>query len=220
MRHVVFLGEEARRAQHDDRKAMHLVKHAAKMLGRKLADAVDVARLQRRHLLVDPDGLVGAAFVHLANLLRDHERRRRGEDEAVDPGLGATASSRRLSVPWTFTATNVAARGGRCPACAVRRHGRWPRSPVAQRGAHDSPIDDRADDIGGRRRRGVEPDDAMAVAPQPRHERLAQPTRRSRHQDVHASPTSLIATRRRSARASTSNPAISSWNRRCQLIEP
>ena len=61
-----------------------VVHHAAEMLGRELADAVDVARLERRHLLVDPERPVDAALVRLADLLGDHQRGGRGEDEAVD----------------------------------------------------------------------------------------------------------------------------------------
>ena len=84
VRHVVFLGEEARGAQDQDRQLVQMVEQPAQLLGGALGDAVDVARLERRERLVDPDRLPGAARPAVADLLRDHQRGGRGEDEAVD----------------------------------------------------------------------------------------------------------------------------------------
>ena len=84
---VVLLGEEAAGAQHDDRHAAIPVGEPAEMLGGELGDAVDVARRERAELLVEPESAPGAAGLAGADLLGDHQRGRRGEDEAVVPGL-------------------------------------------------------------------------------------------------------------------------------------
>ena len=84
VRHVVLLGEEPRGAQDHDRQLVQMVEQPAQLLGGALGDAVDVARLERPQRLVDPHRLRGTAGFAVADLLRDHQRGGRGEDEAVD----------------------------------------------------------------------------------------------------------------------------------------
>ena len=136
-----------------------VVHHAAEMLGRELADAVDVARLERRHLLVDPEGALDAALVRLADLLRDHQRGGRGEDEAVD-----RRARRRRLLQQVQRALHVGGdelrgcRGSRRAACAARRAWTMPwmrRSRIALRTS--VAVGDRADDVGGRPGTGSRP---------------------------------------------------------------
>lgn len=56
MRHVVGFGKEAGGAQHHHRQAMLDMIEAAKMFGRKLGNAIDIAWLGR-HRLGQPGGL-------------------------------------------------------------------------------------------------------------------------------------------------------------------
>ena len=83
---VVVLGEEAPGAQDDHRQAVGAAVEAAEMLGGELGRAVDVARLERRKVFVEPEGAAGAARLAGANRLGDHQRGGRGEDEAADAG--------------------------------------------------------------------------------------------------------------------------------------
>src|SRR5271163_2808282 len=83
MRHVVLFGKEPRSAQDEDRQSMKFVEQAAQMFGGKFRDAIDIARQQGRHRLGDPGGLPRATGKSFADVARDHQRRRRGEDEAV-----------------------------------------------------------------------------------------------------------------------------------------
>ena len=69
-----------------DRQAVVAAVEAAELLGGELGRAVDVARLERRETLVEPEGAAGAARLAGADCLGDHQRGGRGEDEAVDAG--------------------------------------------------------------------------------------------------------------------------------------
>ena len=51
---VVLLGEEAAGPKHDDRQPLLAMDETANLLGRPLADAVNVARLERPELLAQP----------------------------------------------------------------------------------------------------------------------------------------------------------------------
>ena len=76
---VVGLGEEARRAQDQDRQAVVAVDELAEVLGGGLRDAVDVAR-DRCDVLGDPGrGRAGRRRQRAAE-----RARRAGEDEALD----------------------------------------------------------------------------------------------------------------------------------------
>ena len=64
-------------------------------------------------------------------------------------------------------------------------------APVIEHAGHA--VHHGAHDLSRRPRLGIQPDDAMTVAQQPRHQGLAEPARRSGHQYVHASPASSSA---------------------------
>src|SRR3546814_8907020 len=57
---VVILGEKAPRAQDQRGDAMLAVSEAARLLGRELGDAIDVAGLQGREILLHPPCSLGA----------------------------------------------------------------------------------------------------------------------------------------------------------------
>ncbi len=128
----------------------------------------------------------GAAGFAVADLLRDHQRGGRGEDEAVD-----LRARRHRLLEEVERALHVHRHElrivVRLDVRLVARRGMHDRldAMVAHEMAHQRAIDHRAHDLGGRAGLGIEAHDLVAVAHEPRHQGLAEPARRTRHQDVH-----------------------------------
>jgi hypothetical protein len=155
------------------------------MFGRKLGDAVDVARLGRQRLR-QPGGRARTTFEPVAYRLRNHQRGRRREDEALH-------AARHRCIEQVERALHVG--GDKIAVGAVLDIGLVQRAAVddgfyavlADHAQDKVTIGDRADNLGFCRWNGIEADHLMAKRPQARRQRAAQPTRRSREQDSHSS---------------------------------
>ena len=174
------------------------MRSAAKLLGRELGDAVDVARRRRSEFLVEPDRRVAPRAAG-ADRLGDHQRGRRGEDEAV-----VARRDRRFEQVARAVDIDLDERpapdSGRCPACAARRRGSPPRCHARRRSARPAPDrrpsrPPRVSGPGATSR----PDDLMPRLAQARREEAAEPAGGAGQQDAHG-------LRRRSAPSSWPRP--------------
>jgi len=155
------------------------------MLGRKLGHAIDVARLGR-HRLGQPGGLARTALEAVAYRLRDHQRGGRGEDEALHAARhrGVEKVQRALHVGGDEIAVGAALYIGLVQRAAVKDGF---DSIIPDRPHDQIAIGDRADHLRFHRRNRIEANHLMTKRAQARRQRAAQPTRRSREQDSHAS---------------------------------
>src|SRR5205085_9825745 len=77
---IVILRKEASSAKYDEVQPVLKEMQAAKSFGCKLCDAVDVSGGERSKAFIEPDS---SRATLPRDVLRDHERCRRGEDKAV-----------------------------------------------------------------------------------------------------------------------------------------
>ena len=145
---VVVLGKEPGRAQDHAGELVLQMMHAAQAFRRKLGDAVNVARLQRTGAFVEKHRRAARL---VANGLRDHQRGRRGEDEAGAGRRGRLEQVERSRDVGVDESLGGKARDVRLVQRA-RMHHRID-GEVAENLFDQRTVGDRADDIGSRRRR-------------------------------------------------------------------
>src|SRR5262245_674350 len=80
----VLLREEPGGPQNEQWKTVPLVEQPTKVFGREFADPINVARMERGNIFVDPGRTGRTATTSGTMRLRDHHRRGRGEHKPVD----------------------------------------------------------------------------------------------------------------------------------------
>ena len=183
MGHIVGFGEEPRGAQDDRRQPGLQMIEPAQMLGRKLGDAIDVARLGD-HVFGKPRRARGPARQSGADRFRNHQRSGRGEHETAD-AVGdrfLEQVERAADVDLDEILARAPLDVGLVQGAAM--HDRID-AVLGDRPPDEVAVGNRADKLGMLRRGRVEPDHHMAERAQSGGQRLAQPARRSGEQDSH-----------------------------------